>query len=459
MKPFAGQQHRPRPASVHGRRTDGGLSRRTGDSGLGQLQMPSQMPSRSSSNRSMGGRRSSMQIAVAPLARMVSQGRNASLFTLGRMKVRMSPQAEHRATTQRISRVAGVIGSGELAHASVPLIVKAFTVAVHVTLMLLSFHLLNEEMIPLGVIGMQICAAHVALLLGLWGPGVRQFACWWVPSPVHEPMGGALLLCIGIVHYMGIAVITYGKVEQVLTHSLISQPRLTPWLETSAVPCHALRTRTSLTVRSVPCTAVQLPVAHPDHTCARAHRHAHRQQRGARAGRQPAQLLVGRAADARQPYRILRHDRGQLSHGSTGAVWLRRRVGWRVIWRQVLLQGHKAVHVVPVASGVGNLEEQPRHAECHARSGRYYGGDGSRRLCRFAAARRRHCRPAVDVYRPSVVFVRAADDGGLRQHVHALVATLAPVHDAMGPLRYVPSPIGLWPAWRRTAAALRDGCG
>ena len=69
------------------------------------------------------------------------------------------------------------------------------------------------HLMGLGDIAIQLTAMHIALLLGLWGPKAGSFKHVWVPDPVHETMGVALFLVIGIIHYIGVAMIHFYKTE------------------------------------------------------------------------------------------------------------------------------------------------------------------------------------------------------------------------------------------------------
>ena len=90
--------------------------------------------------------------------------------------------------------------------AAVPWYVKLFTVVFHLSTVWGFFHLLEMDEEALGVLAMQICAVHFALLLGLWGPRPGQLCWWWVPAQSHEELGCTLLLTIGLVHYVGVGV-------------------------------------------------------------------------------------------------------------------------------------------------------------------------------------------------------------------------------------------------------------
>ena len=53
---------------------------------------------------------------------------------------------------------------------------------------------------------------HCALLFGLIGPSNSRF--WWVPSPDDNAVGVGILFFIGVVHIMGVGVISFQHLEQ-----------------------------------------------------------------------------------------------------------------------------------------------------------------------------------------------------------------------------------------------------
>jgi len=91
-------------------------------------------------------------------------------------------------------------------------LVKLLTTGVHLGIAAFFLDMIYMESNPLGTIAMQVCAAHFAFLLGLWGPASGQYSWWWVPSR-DDGLGGTLFVCIGLVHYIGVGVISYDKLE------------------------------------------------------------------------------------------------------------------------------------------------------------------------------------------------------------------------------------------------------
>ena len=90
---------------------------------------------------------------------------------------------------------------------------KIFTVCVHlgVTAVLLALIISCDQAI--GVMSMQITAAHCAVLLGVAGPKAGTFTHWWVPSPIHEIIGASALFTIGLVQYILVGVYTFEALE------------------------------------------------------------------------------------------------------------------------------------------------------------------------------------------------------------------------------------------------------
>ena len=91
---------------------------------------------------------------------------------------------------------------------------KVVTTLAHSFFVAFIFAVMESSPIGLGAPAIQVCAVHIALLLGVWGPKPGRHAHIWVPSPVHEKFGVALFLLIGLVFYVGVAVIHYRKTEQ-----------------------------------------------------------------------------------------------------------------------------------------------------------------------------------------------------------------------------------------------------
>ena len=87
---------------------------------------------------------------------------------------------------------------------------KALTVAVHAAIVAVHLVLLEQE--SMGIIAVNVCAAHYALLQGLWGP--KKHALWWVPSPHYEPISTMVFCILGVVHFLGIAIISYNSLER-----------------------------------------------------------------------------------------------------------------------------------------------------------------------------------------------------------------------------------------------------
>ena len=79
---------------------------------------------------------------------------------------------------------------------------KLFTMLVHAALSIGHICLLrgsggNYTVSP------QLCGAHFASLIGLWGPE-SSWGVWWNPCPVYEPVGVALFMVMGVAEYIAI---------------------------------------------------------------------------------------------------------------------------------------------------------------------------------------------------------------------------------------------------------------
>ena len=88
-----------------------------------------------------------------------------------------------------------------------PTSAKIFTTLVHVVIVVAHILLLHGAE-GSAAVSPQLCGAHFAILLGLWGPK-SLWGLWWNPSPVNEAPGVALFLLLGIVEYVGIGMVSY----------------------------------------------------------------------------------------------------------------------------------------------------------------------------------------------------------------------------------------------------------
>jgi hypothetical protein len=96
------------------------------------------------------------------------------------------------------------------------LIVKLGTTALHlgIAAMLLALEAWGGAAAT-GTVTLQICVLHVCLLLGMWGPTPGSGGRFlWVPSPIHEVKAVALLFLVGIVEFIGVALLYYADAEK-----------------------------------------------------------------------------------------------------------------------------------------------------------------------------------------------------------------------------------------------------
>ena len=92
------------------------------------------------------------------------------------------------------------------------LLAKAFTISVHCSVTAGMLVLMNVGPYGIEIPAVQVVAVHVTLLLGVWGPR-KTNRWWWVPDPIHEIGGVALLFLIGIIEYLGIGIVYFGRFE------------------------------------------------------------------------------------------------------------------------------------------------------------------------------------------------------------------------------------------------------
>ena len=91
----------------------------------------------------------------------------------------------------------------------------AVTIALHVAIVALVL-LLASRARGLGLMIMVLFAQHLVLLLGFSGPAppgkeIFRGVGYWVPSPIHEPLGCGILCLIAVTHYFGLGLIEYSK--------------------------------------------------------------------------------------------------------------------------------------------------------------------------------------------------------------------------------------------------------
>ena len=90
---------------------------------------------------------------------------------------------------------------------------KICTFVLHLGIMGGLWGLMNAMGRNAGETGLQICATHIGLLLGLVGPKPGRFKHFWVPSPVHEVDGASFFLLLGLTEYIGVGMITMYQYE------------------------------------------------------------------------------------------------------------------------------------------------------------------------------------------------------------------------------------------------------
>lgn len=88
---------------------------------------------------------------------------------------------------------------------------KVVTTLVHCAFAGAVFALIANRAQPF--LALQPSLAHIAVLLGVWGPRPGSFKHLWVPSPAEEKLASALFFAIGFVEFVGVAILGFGVFE------------------------------------------------------------------------------------------------------------------------------------------------------------------------------------------------------------------------------------------------------